>query len=138
MSALPVLLPAITPETAPFWRAAATGSLTLPRCNDCERLIWYPRGFCPYCGGAAVTWTTLTGRGHIYSSTVIRRAPHPGYAAAVPYVLALVDLEEGVRMLANVVTDDVDAVAIGMAVTAVYDRLNGECAVVRFRPAEDG
>jgi uncharacterized protein len=138
MSLLPVMSPVITPETAPFWRAAAAGRLALPRCTDCDRLIWYPREFCPHCGADAVTWTTLTGRGHIYSRTVVRRAPHPAYARAIPYALAVVDLAEGARMLANIVTDDVDAIAIGMAVTAVYDRLSDECAIVRFRPTGDG
>jgi uncharacterized OB-fold protein len=138
MSSLPALAPAITPETSPFWRAAAAGSLTLPRCNECDRFIWYPRAFCPYCGADRVTWTTVTGRGHIYSCTVIRRAPHPAFASAVPYALAVVELEEGVRMLVNVVASDVDHLAIGMAVTAAYDRLSDECAIVRFRPAREG
>jgi uncharacterized protein len=138
MSTLPSLSPPMTPETSPFWRAAAAGSLALPRCNECERLIWYPREFCPHCGADQVTWTTLTGRGHIYSYTVIRRAPHPAFAGSVPYALAVVELEEGARMMTNVVSDDLDDLAIGMALTAVYDRVSDECGIVRFRPTREG
>jgi len=102
------------------------------------RLVWYPREFCPYCGSDGVTWMTLTGRGHIYSCTVVRRAPHPAFTDAVPYAVAVVELEEGVRMLANVVADDLDDLAIDMAVEAVYDRVSDECAIVRFRPDRAG
>lgn len=133
MSSLPTLVPTITTETAPFWRAAARGKLVLPRCDRCERYIWYPREFCPFCGSVSVTWTPVSGRGHIYSLSVVRRAPHPAFAESVPYSVAFVELEEGVRLMSNVVADDVDRLAIGDPVEAIYDRIDDSAAIVRFR-----
>jgi uncharacterized OB-fold protein len=137
MSVLPTPPVAITAETAPFWKAAASGRLELPVCDACAKPIWYPREFCPYCGSGDVTWTRLSGRGHIYSVSVVRRAPHPAYADAIPYSVAIVELDEGVRMMTNVVTDDVDALAIGQPVVAVFDRIADDQAILRFRPTTE-
>lgn len=138
MSALPVPIPVINAETAPFWSGAARGRLVLPRCNRCERFIWYPREFCPYCGAVEVTWLQVSGRGRIYSVTVVRRAPHPDYADVVPYSVGLVELDEGVRVLTNIVSSDLDCLSIGQPVEAVFDSINDDCAVVRFQPVPNG
>lgn len=125
----------VTAETAPYWRAAAGGQLLLPRCIRCHRAIWYPRAFCPFCGATEVAWEPASGRGRIYSVTVVRRAPHPHYADSVPYSLALIDLDEAVRVLSNVVTDDLDALAIGQVVEAIFVPISDDRAIVRFRLA---
>lgn len=134
MSALPTPTPAVTPETAPFWRAAAGGEFLLPRCPRCARFIWYPREFCPHCGAGEIAWQPVSGRGRIYSVTVVRRAPHPAYADAVPYCVAVVELDEDVRLLTNIVSSDLDALTIGQPVEAIYDPVDDERAIVRFRP----
>ncbi len=135
MSRLPTPVPPLTAETAPFWRGAAEGHLVLPRRRECRRLIWYPREFCPHCGSDSVDWERLPGLGRIYSVTVVRRAPHPDYADALPYCVALVELEdEQVRMLTNIVTDDPDSLFIGQPVDVNFDQVDDEIAVVRFRP----
>lgn len=134
MSTLPAPPPPVTPETAPFWSAAARGEFTLPRCTRCERFVWYPREFCPHCGAAEVSWQPVSGRGVIYSRTVVRRAPHPDYAEATPYCVAVVELDEGVRLLTNVVSSDLDALAIGQPVEAIFDPVDDQRALVRFRP----
>jgi uncharacterized OB-fold protein len=143
MSRLPTPPAPVTSETAPFWDAAADGRLVLPRCDACQRLIWYPREFCPHCGSTAVTWAQLSGRGRIYSVSVVRRAPHPDFADAVPYSLALVDLDEGARVMTNVVTDDpvqLDSLVPGQPVEAVFDAVadagDGAQAILRFRPID--
>lgn len=119
MSALPALPPPENPEAAPFWEAAARERLALPVCDACGHHIWYPRSWCPVCGGDTVTWTEMSGRGTVYACTVIRKGMGP-WADAAPYVGAYVELAEGPRLLTNVVTDDPGEVAIGTAVAATF------------------
>jgi len=139
MSDLPNVRPPFNEEAALYWEATAEGRLVLPVCDACGHVIWYPRSWCPACGNPSVTWTEMSGRGTVYASTVIRRGMGP-WAAAAPYVGAYVELEEGPRILTNVVTDDPDAVHIGMAVTATFvsvadgDGNTTPQAILRFRP----
>ena len=141
MSELPIHRPPFNPEAAPFWAAAADGRLELPVCDACGHPIWYPRSWCPVCGSDSVTWTEMSGRGTVYAHTVIRKGMGP-WAGAAPYVGAYVELEEGPRILTNVVTDDPDAVHIGLRVTAIFVPItdDGEDtedaqAILRFLPA---
>jgi uncharacterized OB-fold protein len=139
MSALPALPPPENPEAAPYWSAAAEGRLVLPVCDACAHPIWYPRSWCPVCGGDSVTWTEMSGRGTVYACTTIHKSMGP-WAGAAPYVAAYVELEEGPRILTNVVSDDPGAVRIGTEVEAVFvpvtDPAEGSVArqLVRFRP----
>ena len=138
MSDLPTDRPPFNEEAAPYWEATAEGRLVLPVCDACHHVIWYPRSWCPVCGNPSVTWTEMSGRGTVYASTVIRRGMGP-WAAAAPYVGAYVELEEGPRLLTNVVTDDPDAVHIGMAVTATFVPVTADDdptpqAILRFTP----
>ncbi|AIT80578.1 hypothetical protein JI59_12770 [Novosphingobium pentaromativorans US6-1] len=79
---------------APFWQAAQSGQLSLPRCNDCGRLDWYPKGECRRCGGARIAWTALSGKATLFSWALVRRALDPRLAAIAPYISAIVTLEE--------------------------------------------
>ena len=139
MTDLPVGRPPFNPEAAPFWTAAAEGRLVLPVCDSCGHVIWYPRSWCPVCGGGSVTWTESSGRGTVYACTVIRKGMGP-WEAAAPYVSAYVELDEGPRVLTNVVTDDPASVHVGLAVSAVFvpiedDRDDAEAqAILRFTP----
>ena len=119
MTALPAPPPPVNDETAPFWRALADEELTLPVCDACGHHIWYPRTWCPLCQGDAVTWTALSGRGTVYARTILHRAMG-AWGAAAPFVIAYVELEEGPRVLTNVLADDPTSVAIGTPVEAVY------------------
>src|SRR3981081_3031404 len=85
-------------DTKPFWEAAREGRLVLPRCLAWRRFHFYPRAICPHCMGERVEGVTASGRGSIYSFTVVHRPP-PGFEDEAPYMVALVDLEEGVRMM---------------------------------------
>ena len=140
MSDLPTLVPPFNPETEPFWTAAASGRLTLPRCDACGHHIWYPRSWCPTCGSEAVTRVALSGRGTVYACTVLHRATGP-WAAAAPFVVAYVELEEGPRILTNIVSDDPADVRVGDPVRARFvpipDPLQGapDQAILRFVPA---
>lgn len=134
-SPLPTPGPTVTPETAPFWEAAAQGVLRLPRCRACAAVIWYPRPQCPRCGSSDVEWFAASGRGTVYSFTITRRAGGP-YGDAAPYVLAYVELDEGPRMMTNVVGCPPESVYVGQVVVAEFHDSGDGAALVRFRPAD--
>lgn len=130
-SGLPTPTPATTLETEPFWEAAAEGRMVLPRCNDCEHVIWYPRLFCPECGSTDVSYVDASGTGTVYSFTVVEKG-QGRWRDHSPYVLAYVELDEGPRMMTNIVGVDPDAVTVGAPVQAVYEPGNDGGAVIRF------
>ncbi len=102
-------------ETRPFWDGIAEGRLRLQRCRGCARHVFYPRSVCPHCMSADLDWTDASGRGVVHALTVVHRAP-PGFADEAPYVVALVELEEGPRMLTRLVGVAPPEAAIGMPV----------------------
>jgi len=131
---LPVPVPEVTSETAEFWAATAEETLLLPRCEHCDTVIWYPRAFCPACASFDVTWFPASGRGTVYSFTIVRR-PAPPYDRSGPFVVAYVELEEGPRVLTNVVECEPDEVEMGMPVEVVFHDTGEGRALYRFRPA---
>ena len=97
-------------------------------------MIWFPRQFCPECGGDKVSWLEASGRGTIYSFTVTRNGSG-SWKDAAPYVLAFVDLEEGPRVMTNIVDCDPATVTIDMAVHVVWDDIGDGHALYRFAPS---
>ncbi len=134
MSQLPVFPPVVVPETKPFWDGPAQGKLVLPKCNACGVVIWYPRTTCPECASSDVSWFEASGRGTVYSFSIVRRQGGP-WRDVLPYVLAYVELDEGPRVLTNIVDVDPAEVSIGQAVRAVFHDTGEGNALVRFRPA---
>jgi uncharacterized OB-fold protein len=134
---LPAPAPIVLPEVKPFWDATAEGRLVLPRCNKCQTVIWFPRPFCPSCASTDVTWIEASGRGSVYSFTVNRRgtADLPAYRESGTYVLAYVELDEGPRIMTNIVDCDPDSVEIGQKVEVVFHDTGQGTALPRFRPA---
>jgi uncharacterized protein len=134
---LPAPVPFVNPEIKPFWDATAAGRLLLPRCQDCQAVIWYPRPFCPECASTNIDWFQASGRGSVYSYTINRRgqADLPEYRNAGVYVLAYVELEEGPRVLTNIVDCDPDSVRIGQSVEVVFHDTGQGTALPRFRPS---
>ena len=118
-----------------YWKSGADGVLRLPRCTACARLFWYPRTHCPHCGSDAIEWVATGGRGHVHTFTVVRQSPDPFFAARVPFVVAMIELDEGPRVMANVVDCAAEAVRIGMPVTVLFERLDEDIHVPLFRPA---
>jgi uncharacterized protein len=133
VESLPVPAPSTNPETRPFWDAVAERRLVLPRCASCDAFIWYPRLFCPSCGGRDVEWVPASGRGVVYSFAVVRRGEPRAYEGATPYVVAYVDLEEGPRVYTNVVQCDPEDVAVGQEVEVVFET-DADATLIRFRP----
>jgi uncharacterized protein len=133
---LPAPAPVVLPETTEFWAATAMGRLLLRHCDDCGSVIWYPRPLCPDCGSLNTSWVEASGRGTVYTFTVVHRSQVPGYRDALPYVVAYVELAEGPRVLTNIVDCEPDQVAIGMPVQVVFHDTGQSSAVFRFRPDE--
>ncbi len=131
---LPAPAPPVSPETREFWEATAEGRLLLKRCRACSTVIWYPRAICPDCASLDTEWFEASGRGRVYSYTVCHRG-EGAYRNAVPFVLAYVELEEGPRVMTNVVGCDPADVAVDMAVQVTFDDTGEGSALVRFRPA---
>jgi uncharacterized protein len=132
MAELPVLPPTPTPESQPYWDATAEGKILLPRCDDCSTVIWYPRTTCPACMSTDVSWFEASGKGSIYSFAVVRRQGGP-WRDALPYVLAYVELDEGPRVLTNIV-EAVAELEVGQRVEAVFCDTGQGTSLVRFRP----
>jgi uncharacterized OB-fold protein len=139
---LPVPVPEVNPETAPFWAATARGELLVKQCEDCASLIWYPRSVCPECGSLRTRWQQVSGRGRIYSYTVNRRG-EGAYRDHGPYVLAYVELDEGPRLMTNIVAPDEGTdgstldhgeLAVGLPVEVVFHDTGEGSALPRFRP----
>ena len=133
MSNLPVSTPKATSETQPFWDATARGVVLLPRCNDCDIVIWYPRRFCPLCASRSVTWFEASGLGTIYSYTLITKGGGR-FRDVGPFVFAYVELAEGPRIMTNIVECDPAALSIGQRVRAVFDDTGEGSALLRFAP----
>jgi uncharacterized OB-fold protein len=116
-------LPDLSDErTAEYFAGAARGELVLPRCDACGQLVWYPERRCPACSGESFTWTPVSGRGQVFSWTVVRRAFLPAFEEMVPFVTALVSLDEdpAVRIVSYLVDCEPEAVVADMPVEAVF------------------
>ena len=128
-------LPQPTTETAAYWDGCRKHQLLIQRCTQCGHYQFYPRIVCRACMSDGVEWMQATGHGHVRSFTVIRRAVSEAYAAEVPYVIALIELDEGPTMMSNVVECDPDSVAVGMPVGVVFEQWTDEITIPKFRPA---
>ena len=130
----PKPLPRIDEESKGFWEACQRHELYMQRCQACGAMRHYPRTVCPACLSADAEWVLSSGRGAVYTFTVCFQNQAPGFRDALPYVLAYVELDEGVRMLTNIVECDPAAVHIGMAVEVVFDDVTPTVALPKFRP----
>jgi uncharacterized protein len=128
-------LPRPAPESLPFWESAKQHRLALPRCNACAKFWFPPSRSCPHCLAADFAWLPVSGRGKIFSFVTFHRVYHPAFASEVPYVVALVELEEGPRMLSNIVGVPPDRVGCDMPVRIVYDDVVADVTVPKFTPA---
>lgn len=125
-------LPVPDSDSRPYWEAAARHEFQLPYCTPCQRYFFIPRVLCPRCHSEQIEWRPASGNGVIYSYTISRRPAGPAFADRAPYVVALIDLEEGPRMMSNVLTDDVEGVRIGQRVQVEFEDV-GEVSLPVFR-----
>ena len=127
-------VPEVTAELRPFFAAARDGRLVVQRCRACGERRFPPREICSHCLSREVEWVAAEGRGKILSYNVMHQVYHPGFAAEIPYAVVLVELDDGGRMISNLVDCPVERVTIGLPVEAVFERLTDEVVLPKFRP----
>ena len=110
--------------------------MVIPRCTQCDRYFWYPRQACPHCLQESWEWTPVSGRGRLHTYTVVRQPQNPAFIDDLPYAYAMVQLEEGVRMISNIVECDIpDGLEVDMPVVAAFDDVTDDWTLVKFKPA---
>jgi len=127
-------IPRITPELAPFFEAAKQERLVVQKCDSCGALRFPPNPQCSRCLSTASSWTRVSGRGEVYSFNVMHQVYHPGFAAEIPYAVVIVKLEEGAKLLSNLVGIKPSEIKCGMAVEVVFERISDEVTLPKFRP----
>ena len=128
--------PVATAETRPYWDAARESRLMVQHCASCRRHQFYPRAFCAACLSDDVQWVQARGTGRIYTFTICRIAANPAMTA--PYAVALIDLDEGVRMLADIVDCDIELIRTGARVQVRFESISDEYTLPQFTLQEEG
>lgn len=130
-------LPEITDLTRPFWSGAAHGKLKMQKCTHCATLNFYPRPWCVECGSRALEWVDVKPTGKVYAFTTAELVMMnlPGWKTDLPVTLCLVDLDEGVRMYAQLTDCPPEKMKIGMPVEAYFEKIGEDIGVPKFRPA---
>jgi uncharacterized OB-fold protein len=131
-------LPEETQLTAPFWQAAREHRLVIQRCTACSRLRWPPEAGCYYCGSLDYEWAQMTGRATLYTWTVAHPPLLPYFQQRPPWPIAVVELEEGPRLVTNITGLDPDRYEIGMPLEATFDDIGENITLVVFRPLTPG
>lgn len=127
-------LPVPTPETADWWEGCRSGRLLIQRCSDCGAHQFYPRAGCTSCSGGSLEWVDAAGVGTVTTFTICRVPVAEAYAGDLPYVVALVLLEEGPTMMSNIVECDPETVRTGMLVEVVFEPRSEDISLPQFRP----
>lgn len=139
-NSLPAEFAELTPDsyTEPFWLAARDHKLVIPRCTKCSTFRFPPSPFCYVCTHQEVDLVEAAGSGAVYTFTIARHAVIPHLADSVPYAVAVVELDDipGVRMIANIVESDLEKLEIGSRVSVVWDDVNDDVTIPRFRLAD--
>jgi uncharacterized OB-fold protein len=125
-------LPHPSPESIPFWEGASAKKLMLPRCNSCGRFWFPPSQRCRHCLSDDFTWWESAGQGRIYSFVVYHRVYHPAFENDVPYVVAIVELDEGPRILTNIVGAPWEDVRCDMRVHVVFEDIGSGITIPKF------
>jgi uncharacterized OB-fold protein len=127
-------LPTLSDDNRPFWQATKKNELRMQQCLNCQHIRYPINHVCPKCLSEKAEWKQLSGRGEVFSYIVFHQIYHPGFAKDVPYNVAMIQLEEGPRMISNVVGVPVDQVKVGDKVEAVFDPVTEDITVPRFSP----
>ncbi len=134
-------LPVITDQSRPFWEATRQGRLELPRCDHCGTFHTYFEPWCNHCGKEGVHWEELKGHGRIWANCRFHKAYFPGFQEEAPYNVAIVELDEGPRLMTNIIglpNGTLDELPIGMEVQAVFTEVTDEVTLVKFKPSAKG
>jgi uncharacterized OB-fold protein len=128
-------LPTIEDDTREFWDATGEGRLLLRHCRSCDEVHYYPRNFCPSCWSDDVNWVEAAGTGSLYTWSTVMQNDLPPFHEQVPYVAAIVELDEGPRMMTRLVDCEADAIEMGMRLSARFEPLDDDVTIVVFQPA---
>ncbi len=131
-------LPQADPVTQPYWDSLKAHAMQIQRCNDTGKFFFYPRGLSPFTLSGNISWEPVSGKGTLYAFTIVQLNRAPGFADELPYVVALIELDEGVRLMSNLidVTPNPESVKIGMPVELVYDDVTDDITLPKFRPVQ--
>ena len=129
-------LPRPNADNQPFWDACARHQLKFQKCSECGHIRWPAAFICPECYSEKADWTQVSGRGKVYSYAVYHQIFHPAFEKEVPYVTASIELEEGPRLLSNIINCQPDQVHCEMSVTVVWEDINGKISLPKFQPAD--
>lgn len=130
-------LPTIEDDTRHWWDAAHEHRLLIQRCNQSGRYYFYPRPFSPFTWSEDVEWVEASGRGSVYTFSTVHRNDLPPFSEQVPYIAAVVELEEGPRMMTKIVGCTEDDIEIGMPVEVAWEELSEDVTIPVFVPAGD-
>ena len=124
-------------ESDEYWNKAKEGELWLRNCNSCGTPYFYPRDISPCCFSKDTSWIKASGKASLFTYTIVHRAPHPGFAQDAPFVVAIVELEEGPHMPTNIVINDPteENLKIGMALEVIFEDISEKIALPKFKPA---
>jgi len=125
-------LPRATEATEGYWRAAAEGRLVVQTCRACGHRQFYPRTLCLRCESDQVDWADVSGFGAVYTFTINHRAPNAFMKARLPYAVAIIELDEGVRLMANILNTAPERIAIGKRVRVVFEKASDEVTLPQF------
>lgn len=127
----------ITPEAQPYWDGLKENKLMLPKCDDCGKPFFYPRVLCPNCHSRNISWMQASGRGKLYSFQIAHRSLNRAFKVELPCVMAMIELEEGPRMLSNLINiePDPNVVKCDMPVEVVFEKQNDDITLALFQPA---
>ena len=129
---MPTIAPRPTDISKPFWDGCRERQLLMQKCEDCGNLAYYPVYMCPACTSGKLAWTELSGRGRVHSVTIVHRPAAPAFASAVPYAVALIEVEEGPIMMSNIVGPAALETKIDDKVEVVFEDV-GDVTLPRFR-----
>ena len=127
-------LPVVTPITKPYWDALKDEQIRLQYCGSCKAHIFYPRSHCPSCLNPELEWQNVEGSGALHTFTITRQPTAPHFADEVPQILAMVDLDIGVRLTSTLKNVDADSIKVGMRLKPYYDHVSEEITLLRFQP----
>jgi uncharacterized OB-fold protein len=119
-------------DSLPYWEGLTKGELRIQRCSSCSKSVFYPRAICPHCFADQLTWIVASGKGTIYSYTVVHQAFGP-FAADVPFVVAIVELEEGVRMMTRIIDAAHEQIVVGTPVKVTFESVGEDLTLPYFR-----
>ena len=127
-------MPGMNEDSAPYWEGTRQGELRAQCCSDCGHLRFPPAIVCPKCLSENATWRRLSGRGTVYTFIIVHRPQHPAFLVDAPYNVAIIELEEGLKMHTNIIDCSDEDLRIGMPVEAVFEKINDDVTLPKFRP----